>query len=89
MANNPEDFGPLTPVELQELAEHVLSGESLYEANKEIEWLTSIVNNTPESDVAYKRFNTQLEQAIRYSELKKRYDTYGDGPVVELTQTFR
>lgn len=88
MEHDVEDFGPLTAAQLKELGEHPLMGESLFEASKEIEWLQNIVNNTPEYDVTYNRFATQLKQAQRYHSLKERLDTYGMGPTIDLTATF-
>lgn len=84
MVDDPEDFGPLTPLQVQELGEHPLWGESIYEAEEHIKWLQNILNNTPSTDPAYARFNPQLKQAARYLNLKQRFETYGAGPVIEL-----
>lgn len=87
MTNDPEDFGPLTPVQVQELGQHPLFGESVYDTEETIKWLQNILNNTPPTDPVYNRFKPQLTQTERYLSLKRRHDTYGAGPVIDLGPT--
>lgn len=87
MADDPEDFGPLTPAQMKTLGEHSLWGESIYEVEQHLKWLQNVLNNTPPDDPVYGRFNAQKNDAESYLTLLRRFETYGAGPVIDLTHT--
>jgi len=80
-----EDSGPLTPEQYDELNGHQLHGCEIVDMEEDIKWYRSVLANTPSSDPAYARLTAQLTMTERYVHLKRRYDQWGTGPIVDLS----
>lgn len=85
MEHDVENTGPLTPEQYDEYNSHSLHGCELHDMEEDIKWYRSVLASTPTSDPAYERLSTQLQMTERYVHLKRRYDQWGTGPVIDLT----
>ncbi|MNZ64246.1 hypothetical protein D3C78_824130 [compost metagenome] len=84
MTHNLEDTGPLTPEQHEEMLRHALHGTDYHDLEEDIKYYGNIVNNSNESDPAYRKFKPQLEATQRYLDLKRRFDTCGVSTIVSL-----
>lgn len=71
--SNAQDTSPLTDEELKELTEHRFYPEPIDQIQKDIDWQTNVINNSPKSDPAHARFSAERKASCRYLELMKRY----------------
>jgi Uma2 family endonuclease len=88
MLQSPEEFGPLTPEEFQELTEHPLAGTPPYETEEDNTWHRTIIQNSPVGDPARARSERELAMGERYVQLKRRFDDFGAADVVTLKKDF-
>jgi len=86
METDVENTGPLTPAQYDELNSHSLHGCEIIDMEEDIKWYRSVLANTPTSDPGHSRLTAQLTMTERYVHLKRRFDQWGTGPIVELTQ---
>lgn len=88
MSNDPETFGPLTPVEAAELEANPFKSDSLFELESTQKWYQRTVQWLIGDDPAKARLESELVLITRCLDLKRRKDTWGIGETVTLTQTF-
>lgn len=86
MTNDPEESGPLTPAQHEEMLRHPLKGQMIHEMEEDLKYYSDILKNTTEGDPVYSRFTQQKEITERYLHLIRRFETYGVSDIISLDQ---
>lgn len=84
MSNDPEETGPLTPAQHEEMLRHPLKGQLFFDLEADIKYYTDILRNTTEGDPVFTRFTQQKECTERYLHLLRRFETYGVSEIISL-----
>ena len=84
MSESPEEFGPLTPEQEQEMLRHPLNGQYIHELEEDVKYYSRILKDTPKGDPVHRRFTAQLESTQRYINLRRRFDQYGVATIFDL-----
>lgn len=84
MTNDPEESGPLTPAQHEEMLRHPLKGQMIHEMEEDLKYYSDILKNTTEGDPVYGRFTQQKEVTERYLHLIRRFETYGVSEIISL-----
>ncbi|MNO12997.1 hypothetical protein D3C76_26170 [compost metagenome] len=86
--HNPDEFGPLTPEQDEELQRHPLAHQDLFAMEADVKYYEDILKHTPETDPAYARMKAQLDSTQRFVHLKRRFVTYGTSTLITLNDVF-
>lgn len=86
MSNDPEESGPLTPAQHEEMLRHPLKGQMIHEMEEDLKYYSDILKNTTQNDPVYNRFTQQKEVTERYLHLIRRFETYGVSDIISLDQ---
>ncbi|MNH65339.1 hypothetical protein D3C73_173480 [compost metagenome] len=84
MNNDPEESGPLTPAQHEEMLRHPLKGQSFFDLEEDLKYYTTILQPTTEGDPVFTRFTQQKEITERYLHLLRRFETYGVSDIITL-----
>jgi hypothetical protein len=86
MINAPEESGPLTPEQHDEMLRHPLKGQSFFDLEEDLKYYDNILRSTTEGDPVYSRFTQQKEITERYLHLLRRFTTDGVSDIITLDQ---
>lgn len=84
MSNDPEESGPLTPEQREEMLRHPLKGQSYSDLEDDLKYYADVLRTTTEGDPVYSRFTQQKEITERYLHLLRRFDTCGVSDIITL-----